>query len=295
MKFLTDLLQRLKQSRRRLNDVKEAEALPAKLGRWKKFKVAGSVGVAMGVVTVGLVLWGFSSSKPAVSVQAQSAEARKPLPLSAVEKELFQAIRNDDADAVRRCLSLGANVNATDALGITPIKTAIALNRTDAVRAFLDAGYDDSQEGSPALVYAVVQNRLEIVRELLKSMVKKGTAGKVVNKIDKNGYTPLMYAIDRSHVAVAQQLLSAGADVNAPDKEGHTPLMMAVAVSKADMVEMLLKAGADTNAVSSGRETAMSIARRRNKQVVVSLLLEAASERFLSLPKEEMFYQEEML
>jgi hypothetical protein len=302
MKFLTDFLQRLKWGRRRLDDVKETEEpehsedlkssevpedLPAKPRRWKKkkFKVVGSVCAAIGVVAGALVLWHFSSSEPVVAEQTQ-AEAKGPPPLSGVEKELFQAIRDDDLAAVRRCLSSGANVNARDILGVTPIKAAIALNRTNVVRALLDAGYDDFQEGSSSLIYAVVQNRPEITHELLKSMVEKGTAGKIVNQIDKNGYTPLMYAIDRSHVAVAQELLNAGADVNAPGKDGYTPLMMAVAVSKADMVAMLLKAGADTNAVSPGKETAMSIARKRNKQVVVSLLLEAASET--PRPREEM-------
>jgi ankyrin repeat protein len=306
MKFLTDFLQRLKWSRRRLGDVKETEEpgqagnlksseapedLPEKPRRWKKFKVVGSVCTAIGVVVVGLVLWWFSSSEPAVAPQTQATGA---LPLSAAEKELFQAIRSDDTDAVRRCLSSGASVNATDISGVTPIKVAVALNRTDAVRALLDAGYDDSQEGSSALIYAIVQNRPDITHELLKSMIEKGTAGKIVNKIDKNGYTPLMYAIDRSHVAIAQELLDAGADVNAPGKEGYTPLMMAAAVSKADMVAMLLKAGANANAVSPGKETAMSIARKRNKQVVVSLLLEAARETPPPQLKEEAFYREEV-
>ena len=301
MKFLTDFLQRLKWGRRRLDDVKETEEpehsedlkssevpedLPAKPRLRKKFKVVGGVSAAIGIVAVGLVLWRLLPSKPVVTPQTQVPGVREMLPLFSVEKELFQAIRNDDTDAVRRCLSSGANVNAMDISGVTPIKAAIALNRTNVVRALLDAGYDDFQDGSSSLIYAVVQNRPEITHELLKSMVEKGTAGKVVNQIDKNGYTPLMYAIDRSHVAVAQELLNAGADVNAPGKEGYTPLMVAVAVSKADMVAMLLKAGANMNAVSPGKETAMSIARKRNKQVVVSLLLEAASET--PRPREEM-------
>ncbi|MDR1621767.1 MAG: ankyrin repeat domain-containing protein [Synergistaceae bacterium] len=327
MKFLTDFLRRLKlkKNQRRASgteisseaseDLKSPKApespvasggLSEKPERWKRFKIVGGICAAVGVISLLLVLWRFFSSDPSVPAPARAAGPKEPkeiLFLSAVEKELFQAIRDDDVDAVRRCLSLGANVNAAGASGVTPLKAAVALNRTGIVRALrdrasldgatLDEGYDDS--GS-SLIYAVVQNRPEIVRELLKPAVKGGTADKVVNKIDKNGYTPLMYAIDRNHTAAARELLNAGADVGGFSKEGYTPLMMAVTVGKADMIAMLLKAGADLDAVSRGGETAMSIARRRNRQVVISLLAEAAkakagnrsdTEASLALRKEE--------
>jgi hypothetical protein len=314
MNFLTDFLRQLKLKQSPLASVKEAEQTESSeipknseereglsaqlkgLREWKKSKVLRGVCAAVGVVALGLALWRFWPSKPIMAAQPQVPGVKEPLPLSNVERDLFQAIRNDDADSLRRCLDAGANVNATDITGVTPIKAAIALNRKDAVRALLDGGYDDSKEGSSSLVYAIVQNRPEITRELLKSAVEKGTAGKVVNQIDKNGYTPLMYAIDRNHVAVAQELLNAGADVNELDKEGYTPLMMAVTVGKADMVAALLKAGANRNAVSPGGETAMSMARRRNRQVVVSILLEAErSEASLSLRREETLSRREAL
>jgi hypothetical protein len=297
MKFLTDFFRRLKLGRpgdagesleaaEESENSKNPEDLPEKPKRGKRFKIIGGA-CSVGAAVLGFVLW--EASRPAANVQTRVLGERDSPPLSAMEKDLFQAIRNDDDDAVRRCLSSGADVNAVDISGATPIRAAIALNRTGAVRALLDAGYDESGGGGSSLIYAIVQNRPKIIRELLKSAAQKGAAGEVVNQIDKNGRTPLMYAIDRNHAAVAQELLNAGADANKIGKEGYTPLMMAVTVGKADMVAMLLKGGADINAISPGGETAMSIARRRNKQVVVSLLLEAArAEAPLTLRKEEM-------
>ncbi|MDR1376724.1 MAG: ankyrin repeat domain-containing protein [Synergistaceae bacterium] len=285
MKFLTDFLQRLKlvrhgdaegspETAEKPENSQKPEELPEKPKRWKKFKIAGGICVAAGVVALGAILWGVL--RPAVTVQTRAPEERGPAPLSAVEKDLFQAIRNDNAGDIRRCLNSGADVNAEDISGITPIRAAIALNRIDAVRALLNAGYDESSGDGSSLIYAIVQNRSKITRELLESAAEKGTAGRIINRIDKNGRTPLMYAIARNHAAIAQELLDAGADANKIDKEGYTPLMRAVTVGKADMVAVLLSAGADINAVSPEGETAMSIARRRNKQVVVSLLLEAS-------------------
>jgi hypothetical protein len=309
LKFMTDFLRRFKWSRRRSNGIEdsindsidndidskgiegsapkepdrsESQGAPQdtekKPKKWKMNR-PGVAGV-VGVVLLGLLVWCFLPSKP-VPPQTQP-KAGELAPLSPVEKELFQAVRDDDVDAIRRCLDLGANANAVDMSGVTPIKAAIALNRTKAVRALLDGGYDDSDGSS--LIYAIVQNRPEILQELLKSAIKGGTARKIVNQVDKNGCTPLMYAIDRNHVAIAQALLNAGANVNGFDKEGHTPLMMAVTVGKADMVAALLTAGAQVDAVSRGGETAVSIARRRNKQVVVSLLVEAEKTRVLLPP-----------
>ncbi|MDR2180961.1 MAG: ankyrin repeat domain-containing protein [Synergistaceae bacterium] len=299
MKFLTDFLQRLKLGVHRPAEVAENEKTEssesskgaevpedasARPKRRTKLKIIVGVWAAVGVVLLGFVLWRVLFAKPVTTAQTQVRDAELP-PLSAAEKELFLAIRNDDVDAVRRCLSLGATLNARDVTGVTPVRVAIALNRTEVVRALLDGGYEDFEDASASLIYAIVQNRPEITREFLKPAVKKGTAGEIVNRVDKNGYTPLMYAIDRNHVAVARELLNGGADVNEPGKEGYTPLMMAATVGKADMVAVLLKAGADLNAVSRKGETAMSIARRRNKQVVVSLLQDAGS---LPLQKKEM-------
>ncbi|MDR1979850.1 MAG: ankyrin repeat domain-containing protein [Synergistaceae bacterium] len=295
MKFLTDFLRRIKSIRRRPSEAEVSldepeapttpqgpeapEELSEKPGRWQKFKTAKGVvwGVPIAIVVVaGFVLWRFLFSGTPLPEKTRASGEAEFLPLSDLEKDLFRAIRDDDAEGVRRCLNSGADVSAADGSGGTPIKTAIALNRVDAVRALLDAGYDDSRGGGSSLIYAIVLNRTEITRELLKAAAERGTARETVNQIDKNGRAPLMYAVDRNHVTVAQALLNAGADVNELDKEGYTPLMRAVTVGKADMVAALLEAGADMGVASPGGETAMSIARRRNKQVVVSLLLDAA-------------------
>jgi ankyrin repeat protein len=191
-----------------------------------------------------------------------------------LDRNLFQAVRDDDLEAVRRCLREGANVDATDNAGSTPIRSAIALNRVDIVGELVTNGGGASfQQGrSSPLVYAIVQNKPEVIRALLKSLPN---AEKIVNEIDRNGLTPLMYAVERNYVAVVAELLRAGADVDKPNKEGYTPLMTAVTVGRADMVAVLLNAGADTDAVSPGGETALSMARRKNRQVIISLLSEA--------------------
>ncbi|MDR2137664.1 MAG: ankyrin repeat domain-containing protein [Synergistaceae bacterium] len=231
------------------------------------------------ILAAGIILWAWTFSHALAPGQPENQQKKPPV-LSNLDGNLFQAVRNDDLDAVRRCLREGADINAVDSTGGTPLKVAIALNKVSIVREMADAGNDASfKDGrNLPLVYAIVQNKPEITRELLRSIANTQD---VVNAIDKNGFTPLMYAVERNHVAVAQELLKAGANVDKPNKEGYTPLMAAVTVGRADMVALLLKAGADTSAVSPEGETAMSLARRRNRQVIISLLSGTQRPQFL--------------
>jgi ankyrin repeat protein len=239
------------------------------LGKRKKLLAAATT---LGVLSIllGVALWMFLSPTPKVSDRWLGAEL-----LSELDTGLLQAVRDNDVAAVFLLLDAGANVNARDPTGVTPIKAAIALNRLNIVRQFLAArgGTPPFQDDNSLLVYAIVQNRTEIAQELLKL---KGP----IDLADKNGCTPLMYAIDRNRAAIARSLLKAGADVNRLNRYGQTPLIQAVNVGKPDMIALLLEAGADPNIASPEGETAMSIAQRRNRDVVVSILASAGASLF---------------
>ena len=51
---------------------------------------------------------------------------------------------------------------------------------------------------------------------------------------DKDGITPLMFALKEDHVQCVKELMNAGASVNTPDKDGKTPLILAVNNDYAD-------------------------------------------------------------
>ncbi|MDR1648703.1 MAG: ankyrin repeat domain-containing protein [Synergistaceae bacterium] len=247
----------------------ENTAAPANVSpRKQKIRIAtAAVVVGVMVILLGVAAWVFLFPHRDVPARADSGLP----PLSEADKALIQAVRDNDAGEAVRLLRAGANIGAVDNSGSTAMKAAIALNRLDIVRQFLDMHGDAPliQENNSFLVYAIVQNRLEIVQEFLK----RGTAA--IDRVDKNGCTPLMYAVDRSLTAAARDLLKAGADVNRLDRYGRTPLIQAVTVGKPDMISLLLEAGADTRIVSVSGDTAMSIAQRKNRKVVIALLANA--------------------
>jgi ankyrin repeat protein len=215
----------------------------------------------------------FIFSKQEISEQQEAFEQRDDetpqttrFELSSLDRALIRAVREGDINEVRLCLAEGAGVGAVDELGATPFRAAIALNRVEMVREFIAAGHGNANDKENSLlVYAVVQNRPEIVRELMKLSPD-------VNAIDRNGFTPLLYAVDRNNVNVVKELLSAGADANAKGRGGISPLIAAVTVARPDTVAELLKAGADRNVLSPSGETAVSIARKRSQQAMIALL-----------------------
>jgi ankyrin repeat protein len=245
---------------------------PAGSKKQAKRMAAAVVVVGVLVILLGVSAWVFwLRPSPDISMNLDN----RPLPLSETDRELIQAVRNDNADEAFRLLEVGAKINAMDSSGATAIKAAIALNRVKMVHRFLETNKDPLlfRRDNSLLIYAIIQNRLEITQELLKS-------GADVNKADRNGCTPLMYAIDRNHATVARSLLRAGADVNRVNRYGETPLMQAATVGRPDMISLLLDAGADPGIVSPVGETAMSIAQRKNRRLVISLLVNAGSPLF---------------
>ena len=243
-------------------------AAQKRAGKAPKFRHTKTLLVAVAVVV--LVLSTLAGLKFLFSgnINEPKDEPEAQITLTDVDKSLFQAVRDDDLKEVLRCLFEGGRVDAVNEFGVTPFKAAIALNRIDMVREFIEAERGGSaDEWNSLLVYAVVQDRPQIVKELMKLPLD-------VNSLDRNGYTPLLYAIDRDHVKVTKELLKAGANANVLSKEGVSPLISAVTRGKQDMVAELLKAGADRSVLSPSGETAIGIAQKRNRDFIIGLLME---------------------
>jgi ankyrin repeat protein len=83
----------------------------------------------------------------------------------------------------------------------------------------LDKGADieaKDKDGWTPLLYAAVTMHEAIVRMLLDK-------GADVEAKNEDGRTPLLYAAERGHEAVVRMLLDKGADIKAKDKDGWTP------------------------------------------------------------------------
>eukprot|EP01059_Diplonema_ambulator_P001510 TRINITY_DN11279_c0_g1_i1.p1 TRINITY_DN11279_c0_g1~~TRINITY_DN11279_c0_g1_i1.p1 ORF type:complete len:315 (+),score=58.31 TRINITY_DN11279_c0_g1_i1:93-1037(+) len=152
---------------------------------------------------------------------------------SNMEKTLRIAAEYGWVAIVEALLSLGANVNAADELGFTPI--AAAVEHLGVVEVLIHAGADvntsDNYHDTP-LHHAANTSSTDLISLLVQHGAK-------VNRTNRNGDTPLHKAVVANRVDITQQLIQNGADPALRNKSGNTPLDAAILHSREEIVEYL--------------------------------------------------------
>jgi hypothetical protein len=152
-----------------------------------------------------------------------------------LDEELLDAARNGDTARVRELLRKGANANAKDRGGWTPLHWAAFWGHVDVAKLLLEHGADvnarDEDSRTPLHV-AAAGGHAEVARLLLER-------GADANARGKDGWTPLHYAASYGHADVARLLLDHGADPSIRDKDGRTPLDIARATRHKEVARVI--------------------------------------------------------
>lgn len=179
---------------------------------------------------------------------------------------LQRALNVDDDRTVRRWLDGGGDPNRADERGQPALvlamrdesfKVAAVLLAHPATR--VDA---TNAAGETALMLAALKGQLDWVQRL----VAKGAA------INREGWTPLHYAVSGGGTDVVRWLLEQGAVIDAPAPNRSTPLMMAARYGASESVELLLARGADTRPRNDRGLTAADFARGAGRDALAERL-----------------------
>jgi len=212
-----------------------------------------------------------------LATSALAQVAPSPSDVAAYDGLFAAAAKGDVAAIAKR--TQGANVNARDKNGRTPIIVAAFMKQQDAMRALAAAGADvnaldsdrydmvtiaavandvptleaaiaignrasniTSRYDGTALIAASHLGHVEVVRVLIR-------AGAPLDHVNNLGWTALIESIvlgdgGARHTATLRALVDAGANVNIADRNGLTPLHLAQANGYREMSDILSQAGA---------------------------------------------------
>jgi ankyrin repeat protein len=191
---------------------------------------------------------------------------------------IHNAILTDAAECVRLLLDNGAKLEGEEGEVESDFSTVMsaAYHGSDrCLKLLLEAGaradvWNKAHHRS-ALMYAAREEKVHATQMLLK-------AGAMVNSIDKEGQSPLVFAVDSRNLEIVRLLLDHGASPDPPrDAPKFAPTALAIAARIEDLkiAKMLLAKGADPNRLGrSGLGPLVPAAEQQNSPAAVRLLLD---------------------
>lgn len=171
-----------------------------------------------------------STSKTGRVVTAAFALSLVASPLMAqatreLDRELLRFSSTGDVEQIRALLERGADPNAEDKVGVTPLINVASRGSNKSLRLLIDAGArvdEDGRNGCTALTWAA-KNGWEKTIEILLDR------GADIDHRDRGQMTPLMRAAWNGQFKAAEFLIRRGADVAALDANGNSALTYAMA------------------------------------------------------------------
>jgi len=245
-------------SERKLTAAELRELIDDTQGQWSDGIGEGCFDTVMDKREVFIDLAPDTSTK----TKATQTDDGKPAPKKSAKKvaagALQKAAEAGDLDKVKELVAAKSPLDARGKYGRTPLIAAIANDKTEVALYLIEQGASptvaDKEKNDP-LKWAAIRSGWVKSHQNVKLVEALLNAGAPVDSRNKDGFTPLIWAANRSAVKLVELLIARGADVNAKTTEkynsGRNALLYAQGLA---VVRVLLDAGTDPNAVDENGE-----------------------------------------
>ncbi len=180
--------------------------------------------------------------------------------------DFFRAVGVDNAGTVTELLARGFDPNTKSESGQVAFYLAMREDSPKVAAVLLASpalSVDATNAvGETPLMMAALKGRTEWAKKL----IERGA------KVQKPGWSPVHYAATGPSTELLAMLLDRGAEINALAPNRNTPLMMAARYGSEDNVKLLLQRGADKKLINDRNLSAADMARAAERLALVPLL-----------------------
>ena len=192
---------------------------------------------------------------------------------------LFAAAARGDAAEISRLAASGADVNAREAYGRTPLHVATFGRHREAIAALAKARADlnaKERDRYDAVTIAAVADDVATLKLLLQL---GASAKQVTSRYDG---TALIAAAHLGHDEVVKLLIDAGAPLDHVNNLGWTALIESIVLGQGGprhvaTLTALVRAGANVNLADRNGQSPLQLTRQRRYQAMIAILEQAGA------------------
>ena len=142
------------------------------------------------------------------------------------------------------------DMSKIDYAGWTPMHRAIEINDIEMIKLLIYKSNKanlgfTNRQGRTPLTYAISKGNLDVIEFLVKN-------GADTNFEDQLGWTPMTRAIDSENVDIIRFLCENGADLDLLDSNGWTPIEKTIVRDNLEILQLLIEKGANINVIKIG-------------------------------------------